>query len=207
MLTVGLTGGIAAGKSTVSAELARRGAVVIDADVLARQVVEPGTDGLAEVVAAFGPDVLQRDGSLDRATLAGLVFADKAALDRINAIIHPRVRAASAAAAAAAPPEAVVVHDVPLIVENSLAAEYDLVVVVGADEGVRIDRLMRERGMTREEAAARIRAQADDAARRAVADVWLDNSGSRAQIVEAVERLWVERLVPENERLLAAAAG
>ncbi|MEE6297205.1 dephospho-CoA kinase [Georgenia wangjunii] len=207
MLTVGLTGGIAAGKSTVSAELARRGAVVIDADVLARQVVEPGTDGLAEVVAAFGPDVLQRDGSLDRAMLAGLVFADKAALDRINAIIHPRVRAASAAAAAAAPPEAVVVHDVPLIVENSLAAEYDLVVVVGADEGVRIDRLMRERGMTREEAAARIRAQADDAARRAVADVWLDNSGSRAEIVEAVERLWVERLVPENERLLAAAAG
>lgn len=205
MLTVGLTGGIAAGKSTVSAELARRGAVVIDADVLSRRVVEPGTDGLAEIVAAFGPEVLNRDGSLDRASLARVIFADDAARRRLNAIVHPRVRAASAQAAAAAPREAILVHDVPLIVENSSAGDYDLVVVVGADEAVRIDRLMRLRGMTREEAAARIRAQADDAARRAVADVWLDNSGDRADVVAAVERLWVERLVPENERLLAAA--
>ncbi|WP_127572552.1 dephospho-CoA kinase [Georgenia faecalis] len=202
MLTVGLTGGIGAGKSTVSAELARRGAVVIDADAISRAVVEPGTPGLAAVTEAFGPDILQADGSLDRPALARVVFSDPAARARLNAIVHPLVGVESSRRQAAAPPGAIVVHDVPLIVENGLADRYDLVVVVGADEDVRVERLMRNRGMEREEALARIRAQADDDARRAVADVWLDNSGTTADLLDAVGRLWEEHLVP-----LARAAG
>lgn len=200
MLTVGLTGGIGSGKSTVSAELARLGALVVDADRIAREVVAPGTEGLAAVVAEFGAGVLAPDGSLDRAALAARVFADPAALERLGAITHPLVAAESRRRQAQAPADAVVVHDVPLIVENGLAGDYDLVVVVGADEDVRVERLVSHRGMSEEDARARIRAQADDAARRAVADVWLDNSGSREELVAAVRRLWRERLVPERER-------
>jgi dephospho-CoA kinase len=198
MLTVGLTGGIGSGKSTVSAELARLGAVVIDADRLARDVVAPGTPGLAAVVAEFGDDVLAPDGSLNRAALAARVFADPVALERLSAITHPLIAAESRRLQAAAPEDAVVVHDVPLIVENGLADRYDIVVIVGADEGLRVERLMTHRGMSEEDARARIRTQADDAARRAVADVWLDNSGTPEELLDAVGRLWRERLAPES---------
>jgi dephospho-CoA kinase len=200
MLTVGLTGGIGSGKSTASAELARLGAVVIDADQLARAVVAPGTPGLAAVVAEFGDGVLAPDGSLDRAVLAARVFGDPAALARLGAITHPLVAEESRRLQAAAPEDAVVVHDVPLIVENGLADRYDLVVVVGADEDTRVQRLTAHRGMSEEDARARIVSQADDAARRAVADVWLDNSGTPEELRDAVGRLWRERLVPERDR-------
>ena len=200
MLTVGLTGGIGSGKSTVSAELARLGAVVVDAHRIAPDVVAPGTEGLAAVVQEFGEGVLAPDGSLDRAALAARVFADPAALERLGAITHPLVAAESRRRQEAAPDDAVVVHDVPLIVENGLADNYDLVVVVGAEEDLRVRRLVTHRGMSEEDARARIRAQADDAARRAVADVWLENSGSREEILEAVRRLWEDRLVPERDR-------
>ena len=178
MLSVGLTGGIGSGKSTVAAELARLGAVVVDADRIAREVVEPGTPGLAAVAAEFGPEVLRPDGSLDRPALAARVFADPAALRRLGEITHPLVAAESRRRQEVAPPGAVVVHDVPLIVENGLADQYDVVVVVGADEDTRTARLVASRGMTEDDARARIRAQAGDDARRAVSDVWLDNSGS-----------------------------
>ena len=194
MTRIGLTGGIGAGKSTVARELERLGALVVDADAIAREVVAPGTPGLAAVVAEFGDSVLTPDGSLDRPALGRIVFADPAARARLEAITHPLIRAESARRAAAAPPGAVVVHDVPLIVERGLAAQYDLVVVVGADEDVRLERLVRDRGMTREDALARIRAQATDAERRAVADVWLDNSGTQEELLAQVRDLWRERL-------------
>lgn len=194
MTRIGLTGGIGAGKSTVARELERLGALVVDADAIAREVVAPGTPGLAAVVAEFGDSVLTPDGSLDRPALGRIVFADPAARARLEAITHPLIRAESARRAAAAPPGTVVVHDVPLIVERGLAAQYDLVVVVGADEDVRLERLVRDRGMTREDALARIRAQATDAERRAVADVWLDNSGTQEELLAQVRDLWRERL-------------
>ena len=207
MLTVGLTGGIGSGKSTVSAELARLGAVVIDADQLARDAVAPGTPGLAAVVAEFGNNILTPDGSLDRAALAARVFSDPDALERLGAITHPLVAAESRRLQALAPSDAVVVHDVPLIVEKGLAARYDLVIVVGADEDARVERLVTHRGMSEEDARARIRAQADDAARRAVADIWLDNSGTPAELVDAVGRMWRERLAPESDRRARATDG
>ncbi|MPV37631.1 dephospho-CoA kinase [Georgenia subflava] len=199
MLVVGLTGGIGSGKSTVAAELARLGATVIDADVLARRVVAPGTPGLAAVVGAFGTEILGPDGALDRRALATRVFADPAARSRLEQITHPLVAAESARLQAEAGPGAVVVHDVPLIVEKGLSDRYDLVLVVGADEDTRVARLVNHRGMSEADARARVRAQADDAARRAVADVWLDNSGTAEELVDAVGRLWRERLVPERD--------
>ncbi|WP_253778108.1 dephospho-CoA kinase [Goodfellowiella coeruleoviolacea] len=196
MLRVGLTGGIGSGKSTVARRLVEHGAVLVDADQLAREVVEPGTDGLAEIVAAFGADVLTADGGLDRPALAARVFADDAARATLNAIVHPRVGARAQELIAAAPPDAIVVHDVPLLVENDLAPAYHLVVVVHADTELRVSRLTALRGSTEQDARARIAAQADDARRRAVADVWLDNSGSIDQVLAEVDALWVDRLVP-----------
>lgn len=194
MLRIGLTGGIGAGKSTVARELERLGAVVIDADVLAREVVAPGSVGLAAVVAEFGEGVLRDDGALDRPALGRIVFADPAARARLEAVTHPLIAAETARRLAELPEGSVVVHDVPLIVENRLAGNYDLVVVVGADEQVRLDRLVRDRGMAREDALARIRAQATDAERRAVADVWLDNSGTEEELLARVRRFWTERV-------------
>jgi dephospho-CoA kinase len=196
MLKVGLTGGIGAGKSTVAARLARRGAVVLDADRLAREVVEPGTPGLAAVVEAFGPEVLTPDGGLDRPALGRLVFGDEAARLRLNGLLHPRIASRTAQLFAAAPPDAIVVHDVPLLVENRLGAAYQLVIVVHADAEERVRRLTGERGLTEGDARARIAAQADDEARRGAADVWLDNTGAREGVLAAVDRLWDERLVP-----------
>jgi len=168
MLRVGLTGGIGSGKSTVAGRLAEHGAVLIDADRIAREVVAPGSDGLAEVVTAFGDSVLAPDGSLDRPTLAAIVFADDEARAQLNAIVHPRIGARTAALTAAAAPDAVIVHDVPLLVENRLAPMYHLVIVVDAPIEQRVRRLVRDRGMNEADVLARIAAQADEPRRRAV---------------------------------------
>lgn len=190
MLSVGLTGGIGAGKSAVSARLAALGAVIIDSDLLAREAVAPGTDGLAELHALFGDRILLPDGALDRAALGAIVFADTAARRSMEGVIHPRVRARSAELAEAAPDDAIVVHDVPLLVESGLAPLYDLIVVVEAPEQVRIARLVRDRGLTEEAVRARFAAQATDGQRRAVADVMISNAGTREELTAAVDRLW-----------------
>ncbi len=194
MLRVGLTGGIGSGKSTVAGRLAEHGAVVIDADRIAREVVEPGTEGLAEVRAAFGDDVV-RDGELDRAALARRVFTDEAARATLNGIVHPRIGARTAELMAAAAEDAIVVHDVPLLVENNLGPAYHLVLVVDAPEEERVRRVVRDRGMAEEDARARIRSQAGEAARRAAADVWLDNGGTPDEVLAVVDALWADRLV------------
>lgn len=196
MRWVGLTGGIGSGKSAVAARLAELGAVVIDSDRLAREVVAPGTDGLAEVVARFGPQVLAADGALDRPALGKVVFGDEAARRDLESIIHPRVRARAAELAMAAPPDAVVVNDVPLLIEAGLADQYELVVVVFADEATRLARLVRDRGMTEAEARARIAAQATDEQRRAVADVSIVNDGTLDELRAAVDDVWRTRLLP-----------
>jgi dephospho-CoA kinase len=208
VLRIGLTGGIGAGKSEAAGRLADHGAVVIDADRLAREVVAPGTDGLREVVAAFGPAVVGPGGALDRAALAKAVFDDEPARRRLEGIIHPRVRARTAALTRAAPPDAVVVNDVPLLVEVGLAPSYHLVIVVAAAEATRVERLTRHRGMSEAEAWARLRAQTGDAERRAAADVVLANDGTPAELHAAVDALWRDRLVPyeENVRLRRPAS-
>ncbi len=193
MLRIGLTGGIGSGKSTVAGLLAARGALVVDADRIAREVVEPGTGGLAAVVDAFGPGVLTADGALDRAALASIVFSDPEARARLDAIVHPLVRARAEEVVAQAPPHAVVVQDVPLLVETGQAGRYDLVLVVEADLETRVARLVR-RGLDEEDARARIAAQATDQQRRAVADVVLDNSGDPEALAAQVERFWAERV-------------
>ncbi|MCX5213583.1 dephospho-CoA kinase [Kitasatospora sp. NBC_00240] len=192
MLKIGLTGGIGAGKSEVSRLFASYGAVVVDADLIAREVVAPGTDGLAAVLAEFGPGVLRADGELDRPALGALVFADPARLQALNAIVHPLVRARSAELEEAAAPDAVVVHDVPLLAENGLAPLYDLVVVVDAADDVRLDRLVRLRGMAEAEATARMAAQATREARLAVADLVIDNSGPLEALAPRVREVWDE---------------
>ncbi|GIJ23967.1 dephospho-CoA kinase [Micromonospora lutea] len=193
---MGLTGGIGSGKSAVARRLVELGAVVIDADLLAREVVAPGTEGLAEVVAAFSDRVLDADGALDRAAMGELVFADEPARRRLESIIHGRVRARTVELTAAAPPDAVVVNDVPLLVEVGLAPAYHLVVVVRTEVETRLARLARDRGMSRAEAQRRIAAQADDARRAAAADVVLANDGALEQLHAAVDALWRDRLVP-----------
>lgn len=194
MLRVGLTGGIGSGKSTVAGRLAEHGAVVIDADKIAREVVEPGTDGLAELVAAFGQEIL--DGAaLDRAALARKVFSDESARATLNGIVHPRIGARTGELMAAAPDDAIIVHDVPLLVENHLGPAYHLVLVVDAPEETRVHRVVHDRGMAESDARARIKAQAGTEARRAAADVWLDNGGSRDEVLAEVDRLWADRLV------------
>ena len=191
-MRIGLTGGIGAGKSEVSKRLAAQGAIVIDADLIAREVVEPGTDGLAEVIEAFGPGVLGPDGSLDRARLGDIVFADPQLLARLNAIVHPRVGARMRELEDTALPGAIIVHDVPLITENNLADAYDLVVVVDVPPRIQLDRLVRLRGMSREQAQARIAAQAGRDQRLAVAGIVVDNSGSLAELDRQVGDLWAE---------------
>lgn len=199
VLRVGLTGGIGAGKSAVARSLCAHGAVVVDADQLAREVVAPGTDGLAEVVAQFGPAVLDADGALDRGKLAAIVFADDAARARLNAVVHPRVAALFEQRAAEAADDAVLVHDVPLLVENGLAANYDLVIVVEAPLSARLQRLA-GRGLSEAQARERIGAQADDEQRRAVADVVITNAGTLAQLRDQVAQVWRERIQPLRER-------
>lgn len=190
MRMVGLTGGIGAGKSAVAARLAELGAVIIDADRLAREVVEPGTPGLSAIVEAFGDGVLTAGGGLDRAAMAGRIFGDDAARATLEGIVHPLVRARTAELIAAAPGDAVVVNDVPLLVEKQMSRLYETVVVVVASLPTRLDRLVRLRGMTEEEAAARIAAQATDEQRREVADVVIVNDGTPEELDAAVTAAW-----------------
>jgi dephospho-CoA kinase len=190
---VGLTGGVGSGKSTVSAMLADLGAVVIDADLLAREVVAPGSDGLTAVVEAFGPTVLTATGELDRPALGAVVFADEVARRRLEAIIHPLVRARGAELEAAAPAEAVVVHDIPLLAETGQADAFDAVVVVDVPVEVQMERMVRSRGMSPQEAQSRIAAQATREQRRAVATYVIDNTGTledlRDRVAEVFEAL------------------
>jgi dephospho-CoA kinase len=191
VIRVGLTGGIGAGKSTVARRLAELGAVVVDADALAREVVAPGTPGLAAVVAEFGPAVLTPGGELDRTALAALVFTDSDARHRLEAIVHPLVAVRTAEQMATVAPDAVVVHDIPLLTELDRRDDYDLVVVVTAPEATRLARL-RGRGMAESDARDRMAAQAADAERAVMADVVLDNSGGPAELTEQVDELWAE---------------
>ena len=196
MFRVGLTGGIASGKSTVADELARRGALVIDADRLAREVVDPGTPELAKVAERF-PDTVV-DGRLDRAKLAAMVFADPQARGDLERIIHPAVRKRAAELEQSAPPGSVVVHVIPLLVETGQESDFDLCVVVDVDHETQLSRLLARDGMTRAEAEARIGAQATREQRLAAADVVIDNSGSVTQLREQIDDVWSVLLTAES---------
>ncbi|MFD7713593.1 dephospho-CoA kinase [Streptomyces sp. NPDC059785] len=192
MLKVGLTGGIGAGKSEVSRLLVEHGAVLVDADRIAREVVEPGTEGLAAVVDAFGEEVLTADGALDRPRLGSIVFADPERLAVLNSIVHPLVGARSRELETAAADDAVVVHDVPLLTENGLAPLYDLVIVVDAPPETQLDRLVRLRGMTEEDARARMAAQATREQRLEIADIVIDNDVPLDALERRVQEVWAE---------------
>jgi dephospho-CoA kinase len=191
-LVVGLTGGIGSGKSAALERFRELGAVVIDSDDVAREVVAPGTDGLAAVLARFGPAVVRVDGTLDRPMLASIVFSDAAARADLEAITHPLVRAEVRRRVSAAPSDSIVVNAVPLLVETKIAGEYDRVVVVEAPVEQRVLRLARSRGMGREEALARMAAQASDDERRAVAWRVIVNDGSLEDLRSAVDNVWAE---------------
>lgn len=201
MLRVGLTGGIGSGKSAVSALFVARGAMLVDADLNAREVVAKGTPGLAAVVAAFGREMLTAEGELDRPALGRVVFADPARLAQLNAIVHPLVGELSARQTAAAEEAGarVLIHDVPLLVENDLQSRYDAVIVVAASPETQLDRLTRLRGMSPEDASARIAAQAPLAEKVAAATYVIDNDGPRDALAPQVERIW--------QALLTAAEG
>ncbi|PJI85449.1 dephospho-CoA kinase [Luteimicrobium subarcticum] len=199
MFRVGLTGGIASGKSVVLAQLATLGATTVDHDQLARDVVRPGSVGLERVVDAFGDDVLAADGTLDRPALAAVVFAEPARREQLNAIVHPEIRRCAAeqeARAVAADPDAVVVHDIPLLVETGQGESFGLVLVVDAPRDLRLARLVESRGMSLRDAEARLDAQAPDDLRLAAADVVLDGSGDVEALRAQVDALW-PRLVEE----------
>lgn len=189
MIRVGLTGGIGSGKSTVARLFADRGALVIDADRIAREVVEPGEPALAEIAQRFGAEVTAPDGSLDRSALATIVFQDAAALADLNAITHPRIAQRTAELIDTAPDDAVVVYDVPLLAENGLVEGWDAVIVVEADRDVRVHRLI-ERGLDESDIEARMSRQATDEQRRAVADIVIDNSGTLDELRHAVDMAW-----------------
>ena len=200
-MLVGLTGGIGSGKSTVAELLAERGAVVIDADDLARRAVAPGTSGFDRVVETFGRDILDPDGGIDRAALADVVFADPSRLRELEAIVHPEVaRLLVESVEPYRDTDDVIVYAVPLLAERGMAQGFDVVVVVAADVDRRVERLMRDRGMTAEEVRARVAAQLTDEERARVADVLLDNDGERERLIPQVNRLWTDL----NERAAAA---
>lgn len=196
MLRVGLTGGIGSGKSTVSERLAALGAVILDADKAARAVVEPGTPGLAQIAETFGPSVLAPDGSLDRAKLAEIVFAHESALAKLNAITHPLIRdyiqAAEDGAIQAGGDDLVLVHDIALLAEWGRAKEFDLVIVVDIPTETQVERLTRQRGMPEDQARARIAAQATRDQRRAIADIIIDNSGTKADLDRRITEVWAD---------------
>jgi dephospho-CoA kinase len=195
MLRVGLTGGIGSGKSAVSQRFAARGAVVLDGDKAARAVVEPGTPGLARIAETFGPQVLRADGSLDRAKLAGIIFADQAAREKLNAITHPliheHIRAAEEAAVEAGGPDTIIVHDIPLLAEGQRAADFDVVIVIDVPAEVQLARLAR-RGLPEEQARARMAAQATREQRLAIADIVIGNSGTFKDLDRRVAEVWAE---------------
>ena len=196
MLRVGLTGGTGSGKSEVARRLAARGAVIIDADVAAREVVAPGTPGLAQVAEAFGPEVLGPDGALDRERLGAIVFRDPALRAKLNAIVHPLVRDwmanAERAAAQAAHGDLIVVHDVPLLAESRRADGFDLVIVVDAPPDLQVARLVSQRGMTPDEVRARMAAQASREERLAIADIVIDNAGTLDDLDRRVAEVWAD---------------
>ncbi len=201
MLKIGLTGGIASGKSLVASRLRELGALLIDADVIARQVVEPGTPGLEQVVEAFGPGILDHDGRLDRPKLGSIVFREPARREVLNGIVHPLVRKSAAAIMDGAGAGDIVVQDIPLLVETGQGSNFHLVLVVDAPDELRVQRMVELRGMTAEDARSRMAAQASAAERRSAADVVLDNSGSREDLLAAVDALWETRLVPFAENI------
>lgn len=196
VLHLGLTGGIGSGKSTVARLLAEHGAVIIDADAISRRLMESGSPVLAQAVEAFGPGILHEDGTLDRPALARVVFGDDAARERLNGIVHPAVREESARQLETAPSRpgfaGVVVEDIPLLAETGQAGRFDGVLVVTADEEERVRRLIRNRGMSEDEARSRIRAQATDAERAAIATWTVDNSGTPEATREQIDALWAE---------------
>ena len=196
MFRVGLTGGIGSGKSTVSARLAEHGATVIDYDQLARDAVELGTPALAAIAERFGPDVIAADGTLDREALAAVVFGDDAARADLEAITHPAIFELAVAMESTVPADGVVVHDHPLLIEIGMAGTCDLVVVVDVPEDVQVERLVELRGMSEEDARARLAAQASREERRAAADVVLENTGSIADLEARVDELWAQRVRP-----------
>jgi dephospho-CoA kinase len=195
MLRIGLTGGIGAGKSTVSATFAECGGIIVDGDVIAREVVEPGTEGLAQLVEAFGEDILLPDGALNRPALAAKAFVDDEKRAKLNSIVHPLVGKRRLEIIESVSDDAVVVEDIPLLVETGMAPAFPLVVVVTADEETRVTRVVK-RGMDEADARARIKAQAPEEQRRAIADVLLDNSGSQAELVESARHVWYDRVLP-----------
>jgi dephospho-CoA kinase len=199
VLRIGLSGGIGAGKSTVSSTFSELGGIVVDGDVISREVVEPGTEGLAKLVDAFGKQILSDDGSLNRPELAAIAFTDDEKRQTLNGIVHPLVaerRSELIASAVKADKNPVIVEDIPLLVESGMAPMFPLVVIVNADEDLRVKRLIEHRGFSEQDARARIAAQATEEQRRAVADVWLDNSGSTGELVEQARALWHQRIVP-----------
>jgi len=205
VLIVGLTGGIASGKSAVADRLAELGAVIIDADLLAREVVEPGTPGLAAIVDRFGSRVLRPDGTLDRPALGAIVFADEGVRRELEAIVHPAVRARAAQLTAAAPSDAIVVQVIPLLVETGQQESFDRVVVVDAEPELQVERLISRNGLTRDQAFARINAQATRAQRSAAADEVVDNNGSPQQLKAVVEALWARLGAAHRDRGIVGA--
>lgn len=193
---IGLSGGIGAGKSTVSSAFAAAGGIIVDGDVISREVVATGTEGLAALVAAFGRDILLPDGALNRPALAAIAFSDEDKLQTLNSIVHPLVGKRRAELIDQAPVGSVIVEDIPLLVESQMAPMFPLVVIVHADEAVRIARLVEYRGFSEDDARARIAAQASVEQRRVVADVWLDNSGSADELAAKARELWQQRIVP-----------
>jgi dephospho-CoA kinase len=196
MLRIGLTGGIGAGKSALSSTFEKYGAIIVDGDVIAREVVQPGTEGLASLVEAFGSDILLPDGSLDRPALAAKAFRDDEERQKLNGIVHPLVGKRRQEIISAVAEDAVVVEDIPLLVESGMAPMFPLVVVVYADVEVRVRRLVEQRGMPEEDARNRVAAQASDEQRRAVADIWLDNSGDPEDLVQRAHDVWNNRILP-----------
>jgi dephospho-CoA kinase len=196
LLRIGLSGGIGAGKSTVSSTFAECGGIIVDGDVIAREVVEPGTEGLARLVDAFGEHILLPDGALNRPALAAVAFSDDDKRATLNGIVHPLVGRRRSELIAAAAEDAVIVEDIPLLVESQMAPMFPLVVIVHAETEVRVARLIEHRGFSEQDARARIAAQATEEQRRAVADVWLDNAGSPGDLKERARGLWYERILP-----------
>jgi dephospho-CoA kinase len=205
MLRVGLTGGIGSGKSTVAQRFRELGALVIDADQLAREVVVAGSTGFGAIHERFGDAVLAADGSLDRAALGAVVFSDAQARKDLEAITHPLIGARTRSLVESAAPDTIVVHDVPLLVEKHMGAAYHLTVVVGADEDIRMARLTGGRGFSDADALARVAAQAGDRQRRAAADVWLDNNGTLDELLAQVDALWLNRIVGFNDNLMSGS--
>ncbi len=204
VLDIGLTGGIGSGKSAASAVFRDLGAVIIDADQIAREVVEPGSVGLEQVVRAFGADLLDEQGALDRPALAEIVFGDDSARAKLNAIVHPLVRQRSIALKQQAAPDAIVINDIPLLAEGTMAAAFHLVVVVHTPRDVRLKRLIGSRGMAESDVRGRMASQASDEDRARIADALLDNSGTPQDLVAAATSLWRDRLTPYADNLAAA---